>query len=81
MIRSDDDARQIFTYFQTPWVYAKSGAFGIYRLEVNAQGAVVSVTILKSMGPVRDARIMKTLVSWRAKSGLVRFVDISLRMS
>lgn len=81
MIRSDDDARQIFTYFPSPEVAATAGTLGVYRLEVNSQGTVAAVTILKSMGPSRDARVMKTCVGWRAKSGPLRIVDISLQMS
>jgi hypothetical protein len=80
MVRSDADARQIFTYFQCPWVAARPGAFGVYRLEVNSQGAVAAVTILKSMGRRRDARVMQTCVGWRAKPGPLRLVDISWQM-
>jgi len=80
MIRSDADARQIFTYFPCPWVAARPGAVGVYRLEVNSQGTVAAVTILKSMGPRRDTRIMKTFVDWRAKPGPLRIVDVSWQM-
>jgi hypothetical protein len=80
MVRSDADARQIFTYFPSPWVAARPGAVGVYRLEVNSQGTVAAVTILKSMGPIRDTRIMKTFVGWRAKPGPLRVVDISWQM-
>src|ERR1700693_594249 len=80
MVRSDADARQIFTYFPCPWVAARSGAVGVYRLEVNSQGTVAAVTILKSMGPRRDVRVMKTFVGWRAKPGPLRLVDISWQM-
>ncbi len=62
MVRSDADARQIFTYFPCPRVAARPGAVGVYRLEVNSQGTVVAVTILKSMGPRRDVRVMQTFV-------------------
>ena len=81
MVRSDADARQIFTYFPCPWVAARPGAVGVYRLEVNSQGTVAAVTILKSMGPRRDTRVMQTFVGWRAKPGPLRIVDISWVMS
>jgi hypothetical protein len=80
IVRSDADARQIFTYFPCPWVAARSGAVGVYRLEVNSQGTVAAVTILKSMGPRRDTRVMQTFVGWRAKPGPLRIVDISWQM-
>jgi len=80
MVRSDFDARQIFTYFPSPWVAARPGAVGVYRLEVNSQGTVAAVTILKSMGPRRDVRVMKTCVGWLAKPGPLRIVDISWQM-
>jgi hypothetical protein len=81
IVRSDADAQQIFTYFPCPSVAARSGAVGVYRLEVNSQGNVAAVTILKSMGPLRDARIMKMLITWRARPGSLRAVDISWLMS
>jgi outer membrane biosynthesis protein TonB len=80
-VRSDSDARQIFTSFPYPSVAARPGAMGVYRLEVNSQGTVAAVTILKSMGARRDARVMKTCVGWRAKPGQLRIVDISWQMS
>ena len=81
MVRSDADVRPIFTYFfPFPWVEAKPGAVGIYRLEVNSQGTVAAVTILKSMGSELDVRVMKTFVGWRAKPGPLRIVDISLQV-
>lgn len=81
VVRSDADARQIFRYYTFPWVAAKPGAVGVYRLEVDPQGNVQAVTILKSLGPQRDIRVMKTCVGWRAKPGPLRVVDISWVMS
>jgi outer membrane biosynthesis protein TonB len=81
IVRSDADARQIFTYFPYPLVAARRGAVGVYRLEVDSQGTVTAVTILKSMGPRRDVRVMKTFTGWRAKPGPVRIVDIGWQMS
>ena len=80
MVRSDADVRQIFTHFPCPWVEPWPGVVGVYRLEVNSQGAVAAVTILKSMGPRRDTRVMQTFVGWRAKPGPLRIVDISWQM-
>jgi hypothetical protein len=55
VIRSRAEIKQIFTYFPYPAVptelqgYAgsKVGGVGLYRLKVDAQGAVTQVTILK----------------------------------
>lgn len=80
MVRSDADAQQIFTYAPYPLVAAPPGAACVYRLEVNSQGTVAAVTILKSMGPRRDATAMKTFVGWRAKPGPLRIVDIGWLM-
>lgn len=78
MVHSGGDAQRIFTYFPSPpWVTARPRAVGLYRLEVNSQGTVAAVTILKSMGSELDVTVMKTLVNWRAKPGPLRIVDIS----
>lgn len=53
---------------------------GIYRLEVNPQGAVAAVTILKSMDERVDVSVMRSCVKWRARPGPLRIVDMSLRM-
>ena len=55
------------------------GRVGTYRVEVSSEGTVAAVTILKSMDPVSDTRIIKIFVTWRAKPGPLRVVDISLR--
>jgi hypothetical protein len=80
MVRSDADARQIFTYAPYPWVEVGPRAVGVYRLEVNSQGTVAAVTILKSMGSATDVSVMKTFVRWRAEPGSRRIVDISWQM-
>jgi outer membrane biosynthesis protein TonB len=77
IISSDADARKTFTYFPYPPVAAAPRPRrGVYRLEVNPQGAVAAITVLKSMGPARDATAMKTFVQWRAKPGPLRIVDV-----
>jgi hypothetical protein len=75
-VGSDADARKTFTYFPYPRVEAPAGAMGVYRLEVNPQGAVAAITILKSMGSAMDVTPMKTFVQWRAKPGPLRIVDL-----
>jgi hypothetical protein len=66
VVKSRAEIRQIFTYFPYPAVptelqgYAgsKVGGAGLYRLTVNAQGAVTQVTILKgfTVAAVYDER-------------------------
>ena len=77
LIRSDADARQTFTYF--PYPPPVSQGVGIYRLEVNPKGDVAAVTVLKSMGSAMDVTAMKTFVTWRAKPGPRRSVDVGYR--
>ena len=79
MVRSNADVRQIFTYFPHPPMEDRYGRVGTYRVEVSSEGTVAAVTILKSMDPVSDTRIIKIFVTWRAKPGPLRVVDISLR--
>src|SRR6516165_11868255 len=78
MVRSNADVRQIFTYFPHPPMEARYGRVGTYGVEVSSEGTVAAVTILKSMDPVSDTRIMKIFATWRAKPGPLRVVDISL---
>ena len=78
---SDAKARQIFTYFPYPqlpdgyWTGGRTTT-GLYRIEVNEQGNVTAVTILKSMGYFLDVTSMKTFVKWRGKPGPLRVVDV-----
>jgi len=76
MIHSDSDTRKIFTYFQYPQIHAPVGSSGLYRVEVNPDGTVAAVTILKSMGSETDITMMKAFTRWRAVQGPVRVVDI-----
>jgi outer membrane biosynthesis protein TonB len=76
VINSDSDARKIFTYFRFPRAQAPPGTTGAYRLEVNPDGTVAAVTILKSMGSAMDAGSMKAFTKWRAEPGPLRIVDV-----
>src|ERR1051325_1407304 len=73
-VRSDREAKQVFTYFPYPqapdryWLGGRTET-GVYRLEVDPEGRVSAVTILKSMSPTMDVISMKTFVRWRAKPG------------
>ncbi len=80
MINSDSEARKIFTYFRFPPALAPPGTTGAYRLEVNPEGAVAAVTILKSMGSAMDAASMKAFVRWRAEPGYLRIVDVGRKI-
>jgi outer membrane biosynthesis protein TonB len=80
VIHNQSDARKIFTYFRLPGVEAPTGTIGLYRIEVNPDGAVAAVTILKSMGSDQDIAYMKAFVRWRAVPGPLRVVDISPRI-
>jgi hypothetical protein len=73
---TDSETRKIFTYFRFPPVQAPVGTTGLYRVEVNPDGSVAAVTILKNMGSDMDASMMKALVRWRAVPGPLRVVDI-----
>ena len=78
---SDAKVRQVFTYFPYPqlpdryWTGGRTTT-GLYRIEVNEQGNVTAVTILKSMGHFLDVTSMKTFVKWRGKPGPLRVVDV-----
>jgi hypothetical protein len=80
VINSVSDARKIFTYFIFPPALAPPGTTGAYRLEVNPDGAVAAVTVLKSMGTTMDAISMKTFVKWRANPGPLRIVDVGRKI-
>ena len=81
VIKSDAQARQIFTYFPYPRPVVDAIVWGrpitgLYRLEVNHQGSVTAVTILKSAGRAMDVSAMKTFIRWRARPGPLRIVDV-----
>jgi hypothetical protein len=48
---------------------------GLYRIEINENGEVAAVTILKGISANADTILMKEFVSWYAKPGPLR-VDI-----
>lgn len=76
VINTESDARKIFAYFRFPQIVAKAGTTGLYRVEVNPDGTVAAVTILKSMGSEQDVLFMKAFVTWRAVPGPLRLVDV-----
>lgn len=80
VIHTESDARKIFTYFQFPGVHAPPGTTGLYRIEVNPDGTVAAVTILKSMGSDQDIACLKAFVRWRAVPGPLRIVDVPRRI-
>jgi hypothetical protein len=80
VINSDSDARKIFTYFRFPPALAPPGTTGAYRLEVNPDGTVAAVSILKSMGKDMDTASMKAFVRWRAAPGPLRIVDVGRKI-
>jgi hypothetical protein len=50
---------------------------GIYRLTVDAQGAVTQIQTLKRFeGSVADVAALRTLIRWRAKPGTMRVVNV-----
>ena len=80
----DKDLSQVFTYF--PYPPTPSDArnrilplvrSGVYRIEVDPQGAVTAVTILKSLGRSMDFAAMKTFTGWKGKPGPLRVVDVT----
>ena len=76
-INSDSDVRKIFTFFEYPKLNLPAGKTGLYRVEIDPQGSVAAVTIVKSIGAEADVTMMKAFVRWRAEPGPLRIVDIS----
>jgi hypothetical protein len=52
---------------------------GLYQLEMDNQGVVTVIKVLRRMGPPFDAVVLKSLINWRAKPGPSRAVIIFLR--
>jgi len=85
-VNSEADARRIFSSFHYPGglfpgnttFLGGSLARGVYRLDVDSQGKVVAITVVKNINHDIDLRAMKNLVTWRAKPGPLRVVDVSL---
>jgi hypothetical protein len=66
----DADFRQLFTYFPYPqyprWLnIIPPNSSGVYRVEINPEGKVTAVTILKTLGKRLDALIMKNFLTWK----------------
>jgi hypothetical protein len=79
---SDAKMKEIFTHFPYPpapkWVQSMFlSSTGIYRVELNPAGTVSAITILRSMGHSADARVMKTFILWKARTGPLRVVDVT----
>ena len=80
--KSGADLKQIFTYFPYPtlppeYYFSNISGTGMYRLTIDPQGAVTQIQILERLGPpVIDLTVLKTFVSWRAKPGPMRIVDV-----
>ena len=82
-VDSDADARQTFTSFRYPGWHSTDRMIhtGVCRLEVDQQGQVVAITILKSIGSGMDVKALKTFIHWKAKPGPLRIVDVSWKLS
>lgn len=77
VLRSIDDAKQVFIYSSMLGIpEVPQPQDGLYRVEVNEKGKVAAVTILRGISPNADNFVMKQLVGWYAKPGLVRVVDV-----
>ena len=80
----DKDLKKVFSYFPYPPtpIDARSRTLpitrkGVFRIEVDPQGKVAAVTILKSMGRSMDYSAMKTFASWKGVPGPLRVVDVT----
>ena len=77
VLRSIDDAKQIFTYASMLGIpEVPQPQDGLYRVEVKEKGKVAAVTILKGISPNADTFVTKQLVAWYAKPGPMRIVDV-----
>jgi TonB family C-terminal domain len=83
VVRSDADARQIFSYFPYPTLSQSNiTGTGTYRLTVDSQGAVTQIQILKRFGVrVADVTALKTFIRWRGKPGPMRIVDVGWKIA
>ncbi|HEV2047352.1 MAG TPA: hypothetical protein VGQ95_12245 [Chthoniobacterales bacterium] len=78
----DSDIRKEFTYFPYPLLPTNlriiaPNASGLYRVEVSPEGNVTAVTILKTLGKRLDGLVLRTFITWKAKPGPLRCVDIN----
>jgi TonB family protein len=87
VVNSFEDAKRIFDYSPRPippteYMFARVSGTGRYRLTIDEQGAVTQVQILKRLGvDALDVTILKTFIRWRAKTGPLRVVDVTFRMT
>ena len=90
VVKSRADQNQIFSYHPYPAIeneirFSKIAGKGMYRLTVDAQGAVTQIQILRRfygshLGqsgfiPELDKLMLQALIRWRAKPGPLRVVD------
>ena len=77
VLKSAAEAKQVFVYSSMLGIpEVPEPHDGLYRLEVNEKGKVAAVTILRGISPNADTILMKQFVSWYAKPGPLRVVDI-----
>ena len=83
----DKDFKKVFTYFPYPPLpmdvrnrIRPLKRAGVYRIEVDPQGKVAAVTILKSSGRSMDYSALKTFNRWKAKPGPLRVVDVTFTL-
>ena len=77
----DSEIRKVFTYFPYPMMppnlrIIAPNESGLYRVEVSPEGKVAAVTILKTLGKRIDYIVLRNFVTWKAKPGPLRVVDI-----
>ena len=82
----DNDLRKVFTYFPYPpqpnvHRVLPLSRVGIFRIELNPEGQVTAITMLRTMGKWLDIPVMKTLVRWKAVPGKFRVVDVTWNFS
>ena len=90
VVKSRADQNQIFSYHPYPAIsneirFSQIYGTGLYRLTVDAQGAVTQIQILRRFYgsyysqtgfiPEFDKLMLQSLIRWRAKPGPLRVVD------
>jgi TonB family protein len=83
----DKDLAKVFTYFPYPPmpIDVRNRTLplkrsGVYRIEVNPDGKIAAITILKTSGRSMDYAALKTFASWKAKPGPLRAVDVTFTL-
>jgi TonB family protein len=84
----DKDLAKVFNYFPYPPMPSDARnrklplrRTGIYRIEVNPDGKVAAITILKTSGRSMDYAALKTFANWKAKPGPLRVVDVTFTLT